>query len=108
MNSRWIAAELRGVLVHPSDRRAALANDLAERDVRGKRVVHRHHAHAGAGEAFGHEARIGTVEETPIAAVKEHENRRRPRGRGRKDIEPLWLARTIGNREPTRQMRTHA
>jgi hypothetical protein len=32
MNTRRIAAEIAGVRVYPSDRRAALANDFGERD----------------------------------------------------------------------------
>src|SRR5215831_20640605 len=76
MNTRRIAAEITRVRVHPSDRRAALANDFGEGDERGKRVIHRHHARAGPGEAFGHEAGIGAVEQAPIPAVKKYKNRR--------------------------------
>src|SRR5215813_1431223 len=62
MNTRRIAAEIARVRVYPSDRRAALANDFGERDERRKRVIHRYHARARLGEAFGHEAGIAAVE----------------------------------------------
>ena len=97
MNSRGIAAEFSRMPVHPSDRSTALAHDFGERDVRGERVVHRHHAGSGPGEAFGHEAGIGAVEQAPIAAVKEDEDRRRRARRRGKDIEPLRFARAIGD-----------
>src|SRR5215467_1167390 len=62
MNTRRIAAEIARVRVYPSDRRAALANHFGERDERGKRVIHRYHARARLGKAFGHEAGIGAIE----------------------------------------------
>ncbi len=107
MDLRGIAAEFSRMLVHPGDRSAALAHDFGERDVRRQRVVHRHHACSGAGEAFGHEAGIGTVEQAPIAAVKKHEDRRRPAGRRGENIETLGLARAIGNCQPAWQPLAH-
>src|SRR5262245_19513021 len=108
MNTRGIAAEIARVRVHPSDRRAALVNDFGERDERGKRVIHRYHTRAGPGEAFGHEAGIGAVEQAPIPAVKKYKNRRWFLGRRGKNVEPLRLARAVGNGELARQAGTHA
>src|SRR5262249_41998299 len=107
MNARGIAAKFAHMRIYPSDRRATLAHDFVERDERGKRVVDRHHARAGLCEALGHEAGIGAVEQAPVTTVKKHKNRRRFLGR-RKNVEPLWLARAIGNGNSARKALTHA
>src|SRR5579872_483693 len=77
-----IAVPLVHVLEYPTRRRANLAHDLRNRDVRCERIVDADDGDAGRYERFGYVAEVALVESPPPAAVHEYENRRAGRRRG--------------------------
>jgi hypothetical protein len=99
-----IAAEARGMPVHPGDRGAALAHQFVHVDGGDERVVDDHGGRARGTEGARDEAEVGLVERAPIAAVDEHLDRRGAGPRREEDVERLRGRRPVGEVEPAREI----
>src|SRR5512145_3515894 len=71
-----IATEARRVAPQPRQRRAHLANDLVDTDLRRQRVIRRGEGDARLGECRREETNIALVERLPVAAMDEYKERR--------------------------------